>query len=70
MHILAKYIEDNKIKHADFADKVGISTKHLSQIVNYKTGVSFTLAGTIREATGGVVTADMLLDECANKATA
>jgi len=64
MHKLVKYLEDENIKHADFALKLGISKKHLSQILNYKTGVSLPLAGKIKDATKGKVTTDMIFDEC------
>jgi len=70
MHVLAKYLGDNNIQHGHFASELGISKKHLSEIINRKTGISMPLAGTIKEKTG--ISVDELLEECSktNKATA
>ena len=41
--MLRDYLEYNKISQTDFADRLGISQKHMNEIINDKTSISLEL---------------------------
>jgi len=65
MHVFAKYLKNKGIRQYTAVQALGISHKHMSEILNYKSGVSPELAIKMRDYTNGEVTTDQILDECA-----
>jgi len=57
MHILKQYLKRERINQKDFAARLNISERHLSFILNGKSGVSLELALEIERETSGNVKA-------------
>jgi len=66
MMTLKQWRRANKVTQADFAETVGASQSHLSEIEN-KGGPSLSLAARIRDATGGKVPLDVWVENDAPK---
>ena len=49
---LKDYLEARDISQSEFATRIGVSQKHMNEILNNKTGITIEMAGNIERLTG------------------
>ena len=49
---LKDYLEYNNISQTEFATRIGITQKHMNEIINGKTRITLEMAGNIERLTG------------------